>query len=881
MSPEPADRIALDSRHLRAIAPFTIRIDTALRVRWVSPAIARRIPGAVGRPLSEVIAPADPTQSLVAEQLQDAWEESRRMTLRDPAQSLPLRGCWLPCRGGFLLLASPEIHSSEQLAGLSLDDFPPVDTQLDLLAARDELAASLADAGAAINHLKEQNAQLDAWKQQLESTNQKLQQEAAERERITAELHHLNELQDQTLKTAVTAIFTVDPDRRITSVNDEFCNLTGRAREEVLGQNCTILDTLNCQKHCALFDPQRSEPIVKKQCTILSNDGHRLTVLKSADLIRDDQGQVAMGVESFVDVTELIAAREAAERANQAKSEFLANMSHEIRTPMNGIIGMTQLALDTELSSEQSEYLGIVKSSSETLLDLLNDILDFSKIEAGQLDFEEIDFSLRDTLGDALQTLGVRAHEKDIELGSDIAIDVPDALRGDPMRLRQIIVNLVGNAIKFTEQGEVTVTVAVDPLPATGQPAGRPRNEAIGLHFAIRDTGIGIPSEQQERIFAAFSQADSSTTRRFGGTGLGLAISSHLIEMMNGRIWLDSEPGKGTTFHFLAVFQPGVVPNNQCLEPQSGSLAELPVLIVDDNATNRRVFEEMLRSWGMLPVSAASAKEALAMLWMASDTEQRPRLMLLDAMMPGVDGYELAARVRQAPEFADLAILMLSSAGHAGDAERRRQAGIGSFILKPVKQSDLLSGIYKVMEGYVREGSPETAAAESSPGHASRAEDSPPPAEDSATRAQDSAAHGQAAVKILLVEDNPVNQKVAAGILKKHGHQIQIAENGRQALTRLAENEFDIVLMDMQMPVMDGYEATAAIRKQESGSSAHIPIIAMTARALKGDRERCLAAGMDDYLSKPIRSAELLTIIARYASRALSPLDARRSESSS
>ncbi|MBD3237867.1 MAG: response regulator [Candidatus Eisenbacteria bacterium] len=913
-----APRLEICPAALLGVAPFLMHVDSHHRIRWASPAILRRIPDAVGRPLQEVLKAPDA----------ESFDEIRphasheggivHALLRSSGKPVDLVGSWVPCGAGFLLLAHPEIASADQLGELSFDDLREEDARVDLLSMRDELSASLSEASEAIHRLKEQNAQLDGWKQRLEEANRRLQQEATERERVAAKLRSLNELQHITLSASVAAAFTVDPERRITSINEEFCRITGRTGEEVLGQDCRVLDGVNCQKYCALFDPERREPIRKKECTILTKDGRRLTVLKSAELIRDEQENITMGVESFVDVTDLIASREEAQRANRTKSEFLANMSHEIRTPMNGIIGMTQLALDTQLSPEQQEYLGIVRNSAETLLDLLNDILDFSKIEAGKIDFEEIDFSLRDTLGDALQTLATRAHEMGLELSSDIHADVPDALRGDPTRLRQVIVNLVGNAIKFTEEGEVTVrvtalnsdeihddesetegregtqekatraaedvanTVASEAPPShPAVPDRRSSATPIHLHFAIRDTGIGISREHQERIFRAFSQADSSTTRRFGGTGLGLAISSQLVTLMGGRIWLESEVDVGSTFHFRTVFRPGVRKTDDCAKRQSEALRGLSALIVDDNATNRRVFEEMLRSWQMQPVSASSAEEALAMLWQSSDRPQRPRLMLLDAMMPGMDGYELAARVRQVPEFADLRILMLSSAGQAADADRRRECDISGFILKPVKQSDLLSAICQAMEEYVPECTadddeaseephtgPDPAAAEPSSHEGDGAAASPDESDGAAASSDEgdgAAQTAQSRMRILLVEDNPVNQKVAMSLLQKQGHAITVAENGRQALVRLEEDEFDIVLMDVQMPEMDGYEATAAIRKREDGGDTHIPIIAMTARALRGDRERCLAAGMDDYLPKPIRPAALLQILERYA----------------
>ena len=527
---------------------------------------------------------------------------------------------------------------------------------------------------------------------------------------------------------------------------------------------------------------------------------------------------------------ELRTAKGKAEDATRAKSQFLANMSHEIRTPMNGVIGAADLLGDTPLTQSQREYLAMISQSADALLHLINDILDFSKIEAGRLELEHLSFNLRDELADTLQSFAARATEKGIELACHVALDVPDALEGDPYRLRQVIINLVGNALRFTDQGEVVVDIAME---------GKDDRQAR-LCISVSDTGPGIPRDKQRLIFEAFSQADSSFTRRYGGTGLGLTIASQLVQLMGGRLRLDSEIGRGSRFHFTLAFAlSDAKPTGQPIEQPT--LVGLPVLVVDDNATNRRILDEMIRGWGMKPLTVDSGPKALAALRNAAGIGRPFPLVLLDMMMPDMDGLAVAQEIARGDKADRPAVIMLSSA-HKDEVTRRIGAvGIAAFLLKPVRQSELLEAIFAVMKVTVPEES-----------HA------PEPVLDH-----------QASLHVLVAEDNSVNQRLALRLLEKRGHKVKIVGNGAQAIEALAQDSFDVVLMDVQMPEMDGFQATAAIRERERASGDHMPIIAMTAHAMRGDRERCLEAGMDDYISKPLRAEDFYQVVeGRFAAAA-------------
>jgi two-component system, sensor histidine kinase and response regulator len=647
-------------------------------------------------------------------------------------------------------------------------------------------------------------------------------------------------------------IFETDPAGRCIYANPRWQEIFGIGLEQSIGDGWqrAIHPADRLQVADAWNDATRGGESFHREFRVATTDGPERWVSSRAATLRREDTAIAGYVGTVEDITqhklaeaESLRAREAALETARLKSEFLANMSHEIRTPLNGVIGMTELTLETELTREQREYLDTVKVSADSLLSVIEDILDFSKIEAGKLELDPMPFNLRDSVGMTLKTLALRADKKGIELVCDVRPEVPDMLIADSGRFRQILLNLVGNAIKFTAHGEVVVQVGVAATSAEG----------LVLDVCVADTGIGIPADKQATIFEAFTQADTSTTRRFGGTGLGLAISSRLVEMMSGRIWVESEPGRGSQFHFTVNV--GVDPAGAAAPPVDGEavlLDGLRVLVVDDNETNRRVLVDMLKHLKLTPTAVADGISALSELALARSANQSYALVILDGHMPDMDGFDVAHRIRQTPELTGATLMMLTSGGQPGDAARCRELGLAGYLMKPVAQSNLLEAIQHAMAGR----------------HPGQRKAAPKKAHAHSLTTEQEARVGGKALRILVAEDNPVNQLVAVRMLEKMGHTSVVVENGQLAVEAAATGAFDLVLMDVQMPVLSGFEATAAIRVEEAASGRRLPIVGLTAHAMKGDMERCLEAGMDAYLAKPIKGAELSATIDRVAATA-------------
>ncbi|RMF61735.1 MAG: response regulator, partial [Calditrichaeota bacterium] len=705
-------------------------------------------------------------------------------------------------------------------------------------------------------------------------------------------------------------IFMTDKEGVITYVNQAFERVYGYRKEEALGKTPRILKSnlVPLETYKAFWDTILSGQIFEGEFVNKTKDGKLVHMKVSVAPFRE-KGQILGFIAAQEDISELKNAEEElkhyatelesakialeehanrlsmtiseleiarlkAEEASKAKSEFVANMSHEIRTPMNGIIGMTDLALETELTEEQREYLEAVKSSANSLLTIINDILDFSKIEAGKLALEYIAFRIRPFVIETIKSQAFREKEKNLEILYYVEPEVPEGVKGDPVRIRQILINLLGNAIKFTSHGEILLYIGLE------QPI---ENNVAQIHLVVRDTGIGIPPEKQELIFEAFSQADTSITRKFGGTGLGLAITTQLVKLMNGKIWVESPPrytlpgvdisdtrngngkllpenitspennshksttnqqegaGPGSAFHIILPLE--IAEPEEQPETTPVNLSELKdhkALIVDDNPTNRTILEKMLTQWGMIPISAEDGEKALERINSAAESNENFSVILLDAQMPNMDGFTLSQKIRKVPGYSAVPQIMLTSAGTRGDAQRCKELGIEGYLTKPVSMIQLQMTLYNCLSSKkVRQ-------------------------EKKPLITRHVIQENLPILNILLVEDNKINQKVATRMLEKMGHRITVASNGVEGVEKWKKQQFDLIFMDVQMPEMDGFEATAQIRELEKKRGTHVPIIAMTAHAMKGDRERCLAAGMDDYVAKPIKREEVEEVIQRF-----------------
>jgi len=741
-------------------------------------------------------------------------------------------------------------YTRDELVGMT-----PADLDHDVTRSDSENFKTRLDAGEAIafesRHCRKDGTvfpvevRLQAFREAGRRFAVALARDVSDRKQAEEALRASEERFRGTFEHAAVGIAHIDAESRCLRANQKMCEILGYTSEELVGTTVpevTHPDDLapNLSLFRALMRGELHAFSMEKR--FFHKDGSIVSTYLTVSPQRDEAGKPAYAIVMLHDISELKRleselrqAKEAAEAANRAKDEFLANVSHEIRTPMNAILGMTELALDTPLNQDQRQYLKTVKAAADNLLGILNDLLDFSKIEAGKLELDPDDFSLRAALGDTLRTLAMRAHKKGLELVCHVQPDVTDALVGDAPRLRQVLFNLIGNAIKFTEEGEVVVKVeAVDNSAPEGQ---------VNVRFSVSDTGIGIPPDKQETIFRAFEQEDTSTTRKYGGTGLGLTIASRLVALMGGTITVESRPGRGSTFAFTTRFGRQQHPPVPVAALRPVLLHDLPVLVVDDNATNRRILEGWLRGWQMEPAAVGEGLAALDALWGAVSEGRPYALVLLDARMPDTDGLSLAAKIRNRAELSATRIILLTSGDRPGDPALSRELRIDAHLLKPVQQDELLETIYRVMSR------PNGATPAARPALAWETAPAPVPA--------------ATPLHILVAEDNEFNAQLLEQLLVRRGHRVRLANNGREALALAEAGVFDLLLLDVHMPELDGFQVVRAIREREQAAGGHLHVIALTARSRNEDRDDCLAAGMDDFLSKPVRAADLSAAIDR------------------
>jgi PAS domain S-box-containing protein len=890
------------------IRSFIVAADKQLTILWASEPVLRRAENALGLKVSDIVEPIEPREEISPSSIARNMGMQYKILLKNGGCPTPLMGQWVLSRGGFILLADPDVKTSEDLDNFSFDDFPENDTTIELLTTHEEHASSLREARSALRALKNER-----------------------------------DFAESLVNTAQAIILVLDAKGRIVRFNPYLEGISGYSLDEVRGKDwfSTFLPARDHTRIRAEFQVAMSDIKTRGNVNlIVAKDGSEREIEWFDKTLKDVDGNVNGLLAVGLDVTErkqmereVKEAKEIAEAANVAKSEFLANMSHEIRTPMNGIIGMTELVLGTDLTSEQQKYLEMAKTSADSLLALINDILDFSKIEAGKMELEMIDFNLRVTLENAADILALKAQEKGLELACHILPDVPTALIGDPGKLRQIIVNIAGNSLKFTEEGEIVIRVEMESET----------DDSVNLHFMVSDTGIGIPEDKLDSIFKSFEQVDGSITRKYGGTGLGLSITRQFVEMMGGEIHVESpnnhqssiinlsgearraktdrqsKGGPGSIFHFTIGFKLSRSKDIRVSRPKPQDLSGMPVLIVDDNTTNRILLQEMTISWGLVPTMTANGKEAIDCFNKAFESGTPYPLILLDMQMPEIDGFDVAKIIKDAPSGEDVRIIMLSSSGQRGDSDRCKEIGISGYLLKPIKKSDLYDAILMTM--------------------GLRSEEAP------TVITRHKVYEERERLNILLAEDNLINQTLATKLLETRGHRVTLATNGKEAVAAFKNGDFDMILMDIQMPKMDGFEATREIRKiedriqrtkdrgrktevrsqksedkgqrSENGSqkpevrgqksearsqksedgkqeeplrvasyelrvkddkpestepatcnarpATRIPIIAMTAHAMTGDQEKCIDAGMDDYVSKPIKPAMLFNVIDKVA----------------